>query len=581
MKKHIRIKTPKCKLRTYIFVVFLFISIVPLVVSNVVNYNQNRKAATEAAFKSRDQFISLASLEINDIIEQVEKVYMRLAVDKELEQKLREWPDSRLLTFQNMKTIENDILDPYIALYPYIDNIIIYPGNTEYAVVAGSAGFGLTKNYEEFSIYKSALQNPQRSFWKGPHEYEGSYYSYTLIDAISFIRAVETENNTFVIEIQIKKSTFDEKISMAQDGYDSTIVLKDLDNKVVSSNKSRDYQTQNCINKIVLLDNSWEFVYSIPKDSLKRTSCVQLNAMLKITAIYIIFVAFLVVITTTLISRPIKKVISRMKIPIDESSGEYKNSSYIKEVDYLIEAYENMRKRTRNSLHNLVEEQRKKQAAEMKVLQSQINPHFLYNSLNLIRCTAALNKQKDIEKMSQAIIQLLEFSINSQECVQINDEVEITRQYINLQECRHNKKMDIRISVEKGIGRKYMLKMIIIPLVENAIIHAYAGGENDVSVNISLYSEKEKLIIEVQDYGAGMSQQRINEIFEKNCGKFNRIGVKNIKERIQLYFGSDYSLSIKSKEGMGTLVRVEHPILGAKDWEEVHFKSYERNSNSG
>ncbi len=578
--KNIRIKFPKFRLKTYIFVVFLFVSIVPLLISNIINYNRNRTEARDAAFMARDQFMSLASLELNDIVEQVEKIYLRLAVDNELAQKLEHWPDDQLGVFQNMREIENNILGPYLALYPYIDNLIIYPGNTQYAVAAGSAGYAVTEDYEKFSFYREAVENPQRSFWEGPHEYEGNYYGYSMHDAVSFLQAVKSGNNTFVIEIQIDNAALDEKIAASQDGYHSRIALLDTNDEIVSVNQKDEFREENYINKTVILDNNWKLLYSIPKDELRETARIQMQTMVGITAVYIILAAALSVLTSVLVSRPIRKVISRMKVPIDENSGEVKTFSYIKEIAYLAESYENMRIRTRNLIDDLIEEQRKKQAAEMRVLQSQINPHFLYNSLNLIRCTAALNGQKDIEKMSQAIVQLLEFSINSQECVKISEEIEITRQYINLQECRHNKKMNINIQVQEGIGRNLMLKMTIIPLVENAIIHAYNGGEADVHIDVSLSCIEKKLIIEVQDYGSGMTEKRINEIFEKTEGKFNRIGVKNIIERVQLYFGEEYHLSIYSKEGEGTLVRVEHPVLSEKDWEGIRSKSHEKNSDS-
>ena len=88
--------------------------------------------------------------------------------------------------------------------------------------------------------------------------------------------------------------------------------------------------------------------------------------------------------------------------------------------------------------------------------------------------------------MTVAIIQLLEFSINHQECVTVSEEISITNQYIALQECRHNKKMNVQIQAEDALYQKLVLKMLLIPLVENAIIHAYNGGEGNIRIDVSL-----------------------------------------------------------------------------------------------
>lgn len=587
----VRKKSLLIPLKTYVFILFLLASVVPLLIYSIINYNGSKTATMDAVLSSRDQFFNLASLEINTVIEQVEKVSMQLSVDKSLLEEMKKEPENDLEELQRMHRLSKNVLNPYLALYPYIENIIIYPKASKHAILSGNSGFSITDNYEEFGDYQSVLNYPRVSYWQGQHVYDGSYYGYTVENIISFFQKnVISDEPAFVIEVQIKPSVFEEKIQVGADIYESKIVLLGEDSQVVATNSNvrtdqilqilKEKQEEYCI-KTIQMKNGWQFLYLIPYKAVEQHARLQLLMTMGTMAVYILLAAFLAAVISMLVSWPVKQMVANMEVPLEDEQTVYECNSHIKEMGFLAEAYSSMRKRIKCLIVDLLAEQQEKQKMETIILQSQINPHFLYNSLNLIRCSAVLNRQKDIEKMTVAIIQLLEFSINHQECVTVSEEISITNQYIALQECRHNKKMNVQIQAEDALYQKLVLKMLLIPLVENAIIHAYNGGEGNIRIDVSISNIKNRLVIKVQDYGSGMTAERIKEIMEQSDSrrKFNRIGLKNIEERIQLYFGRNYGMTIESKEGTGTIVRIEQPVLSQEDWEGFRIKYYEKNCN--
>lgn len=577
----------KRRLQTYIFAIFLCASVLPLIIAGMISYNQSKKSSMEAALSAQDQFAQLALMEMNEVIEHVNRIYMQLAVNSDLAEALHVEPATDLDELQRSNYVTKNILNPYLALYPFIENLIVYPEGGNYAILSGSNGFSLTRDFVTFSIYQDAIHSPIIPRWHGLHTYEGKYFSYQLNDVLSFSQAVvNPSQRAFVLEIQIKKEYFDKMLHSGHDSYDSSIILLDADGRIISSNQ---YLMQDKVDEIfqtretayivqeLTLDNGWRLVCATSQAKLKESTRVHLYTTIGTTFIYILLASCLAQMTSVMISTPVKKVIANMKVPLVDDGVKCRFDSNIWEIDYLSNSFQKMRERTRKLISDLISEQNKKKEAELKVLQSQINPHFLYNSLNLIRCSAVLNQQADIEKITVAVIHLLEFSIQNQECVSVEDEVAMTKKYVTLQECRHNKKMHIDIQVHDGLGKNLVLKLSLVPLVENAIIHAYKDLEDTVKIDVSIYKENDKMVIEVRDYGVGMTQKRIDEVLNKldKNRKFNRIGLRNIIDRIQLYFGSKYCMSIFCEEGMGTTVRIEHPILTESEWvvsKEIHHE---------
>ena len=212
-----------------------------------------------------------------------------------------------------------------------------------------------------------------------------------------------------------------------------------------------------------------------------------------------------------------------------------------------------------------VEEQRQKRKSELKALQAQINPHFLYNTLDSIIWMAEWGKTKEVVLMTSSLAKLLRQSISNQnELVRVEEEVEYTRSYLTIQKMRYKDKLEYEIEVDEDVLGKKIPKLVLQPLVENAIYHGIKYKETKGVVRVEGGRDGDRMILKVSDDGIGMTEEQLSKIFEKRetDTRKNGVGVLNVHERIQLYYGKEYGLRFRSEEGLGTIVEVHIP------WEE-------------
>ena len=209
-----------------------------------------------------------------------------------------------------------------------------------------------------------------------------------------------------------------------------------------------------------------------------------------------------------------------------------------------------------------VEEQRQKRKSELRALQAQINPHFLYNTLDSIIWMAEWGKTKEVVLMTSSLAKLLRQSISNQnELVRVEEEVEYTRSYLTIQKMRYKDKLEYDIQVSPEVLGQKIPKLVLQPLVENAIYHGIKYKEGKGIVQIEGWLEQKELVLRISDDGIGMTEEQLAKIFEKRETdiKKNGVGVLNVHERIQLYYGKDYGLRFFSTLGEGTVVEVRIP----------------------
>ena len=207
--------------------------------------------------------------------------------------------------------------------------------------------------------------------------------------------------------------------------------------------------------------------------------------------------------------------------------------------------------------------------AEFKMLTSQINPHFLYNTLETIRMKARINKQYEIEELVKMLGKILRSSIQAgSKDMTIREEVELAEYYLKIQQYRFGERIQYQIYVEEGIERQKILPLLIQPLVENCIIHGLEGREDVGHIDICVKRSGQNVVITVTDDGAGICGEKIAEIRRELAGnrtKGEHIGICNVNQRVRLRYGEEYGVTVESICGKYT--RVEITLPG--DWEET------------
>ena len=206
-------------------------------------------------------------------------------------------------------------------------------------------------------------------------------------------------------------------------------------------------------------------------------------------------------------------------------------------------------------------------AAELTVLQNQVNPHFLFNSLNTIGHVALIEGDRDTEKLVNALARLMRYSLYQvKSTVTLADEVNTVNDYLMIQETRFKDRIVHRIDVEQSVLMAKMPCMILQPLVENACQHGLEPTKQGGIISIQGWLENGNVFLEVSDNGVGMSKERVQSIFQlqdirsSKGGQVSGIGMTNVLSRLQYFFGSDCAWDISSAPGKGTTLQLSFPL---------------------
>jgi two-component system, sensor histidine kinase YesM len=213
-----------------------------------------------------------------------------------------------------------------------------------------------------------------------------------------------------------------------------------------------------------------------------------------------------------------------------------------------------------------------KKKSEFEFLKSQINPHFLYNTLESIKCISNIRGVYEVRDMSMALAQVFRYSVKGNDIVKLSDELEVAKAYLKIQTIRFKNKFDVEYSIPEEAMDTAIPKMIIQPIVENAIYHGLELKCGTGVLKISCRIEAEtSLFIKVSDDGVGINKETLSRIqselekinedntYDQNGGNDSGIGITNVAKRISMYYGGDCGTFIESTENIGTAVTIKIP----------------------
>ncbi|EHI97886.1 multi-sensor signal transduction histidine kinase [Clostridium sp. DL-VIII] len=302
---------------------------------------------------------------------------------------------------------------------------------------------------------------------------------------------------------------------------------------------------------------------------------------MKVFAAFIMFFAifilvFLNMFVSSRIANPVKSLERSVKrLENGEKDVEVLISgSY--EVQHLGKAIKSMVNQMHLLMDNIMAEQESKRKSELNALQAQINPHFLYNTLDSIIWMIENENYDGAIIMVTALARLFRISLSKgKNIITVKDEIEHARNYLTIQNIRYKNKFTYSIDVDKDVLNLASIKLIVQPLIENAIYHGmeFMGGDGEILVRA--HAEKNDLFIDVVDNGLGMPQEVADALLTSESKiekKSSGIGLKNVNERIQLYFGKRYGLEIYSEPDEGTTIRIHMPCM---DYYELKKKGEE------
>ncbi|WP_052339338.1 cache domain-containing sensor histidine kinase [Gorillibacterium massiliense] len=309
---------------------------------------------------------------------------------------------------------------------------------------------------------------------------------------------------------------------------------------------------------------NWTVVVTVPLTELTRdvqTSRVQnLVASLFLTGLAMC----LSVIVAFAITRSLRTLIRLMKnVQMGDLDVEFP-VTYRDEVGRLGRQFNRMIERIRMLIQENFEIGERKKQAEINALQSQINPHFLYNTLETIRMTAEINDDEEVADMTRLLGKMLRYSISKgSDLVKFEQELEHLKHYILLQQYRYPGKLRIEYDIPEDMESVRVLKLILQPIVENAIFHGMESSRSFLLIKVSVEVSEQELKIRIQDNGKGMELSELKQLRKRleQPGTDKRgIGLGNVNERLKMHYGVQYGLEIDSEAGLGTEVKIKMPI---------------------
>lgn len=306
-------------------------------------------------------------------------------------------------------------------------------------------------------------------------------------------------------------------------------------------------------------DVPWKVVHMVnEKYALK-----ELNSLRSTVFLYILLILFVLFIIMTIIYRsfyePLRNILTSMEELSDERLDERIVDIGNDELHELAENYNDLVMRIQNLVLRVEEEESAKRDAEIKMLQAQINPHFLFNTLNTLRYLAILNNDKPLSQGISALAKLLRNTItDSKELVEIQDELENVENYIVIQKLRYGDLFETELYIEEDLKHAKIMKFLLQPIVENAILHGFEEDRENQLLSIRIVKHEKLVLVEIKDNGKGFDL-RCQEGKTKN--RLSGIGMQNIEDRIQLTYGDRYRMQTMSVLGKGTTVRLYLPYI--------------------
>ncbi|ASK62298.1 histidine kinase [Virgibacillus phasianinus] len=545
--------------------------------------NMFKSTLEEETNRNTDQMIDQVWNNIEMLIQMNDNIMYYLSKEEAVKQFMKKNPSKKL------KTAVNEEMEIYTDRHPEVAGILLVNkyGDFTSREIDRISRDPLTKE----SWYKKAVQSPETiqliSNSIGRNIKNTSNYQRNNV--LTLVKAVvnpTTKEVQGVLLIDLKLDSIKEVIESVKIGKSGFIFIMDEDGNVVYSP----------VNPIVyrihpdwlaakesppiekeIEGSRYQFIYNTIPDigwkivgvfSIDETTEVVSDVMwftFGIAVITLIIGSIVSVFFASTITKPVNKLKTLMRNVEDGRFDMRFNSKYNDEIGQLGNNYNRMIQEIERLIQLVYMEQKRKREAELKILQAQINPHFLYNTLDTIQWMAYEYKANKIVELVNALTTLFRIGLNKgNEIISVEDEVEHVESYLIIQMTRYESKLEYEINADKTVKEYKVLKLILQPLVENAIYHGIRNKRGKGKITILVTQKADMLILEVNDTGIGIQKDvldRLNDTLKNKTDEQKKgFGLYNVSERIKLTYGSEYGLEVFSEYNEGTTVIAKLPI---------------------
>lgn len=485
-----------------------------------------------------------------------------------------------------------EILNSIITSRQDISSVFVFIGNQIGMFKSSNVNVDVDYNFYSQNWFKEALIQDGKAVVTGPHLQ--SYLTrspQTVFSTSRTIQSFEGFNNDVVLLLDTNMSIINNYCNAAKMSNEGFILVTDNEGKPVYYSVDKQKSDALQLDKDLLIKNvlpvfeknsqgafiteisgeDYQLVYkrmshsnwTVAAITPYKSMMADANNIRNILVITGLICLALMLAITFLVSTSITKPITILKKHMDQADHgnlDIKAPIYTKdEVGMLTISFNSMLDRINLLMQQLVSEQTEKRKLELQTLQHQINPHFLYNTLDSIIWMAE-NNDENIVPMTEALSNLFRLTLSrGQELITLRDELEHLKNYLFIQSIRYSDKLDYVITSDEALLDVKVPKLILQPLVENCIYHGIKNKMGKGTIVITVKEIEGNMIIEIADDGIGMKMTGDNSL--PSSSSRSGIGVKNVDARIKLYYGNEYGIHFNSTVGVGTTAYIRMPIV--------------------
>lgn len=564
-------------IQVVITISFTFVTILAMLFVGILISNKFSYTAEQNIIVSNQEIIKQVNINLEQYIKSMTQVSDWLKVT------IKEPEFSKEKLEEQMKGILNtrdDIVT--LALFSEKGHLI---ASTPYTSVKKNV------NVQNQEWFNEAIKNNYKPYFSPPHVqnlFEKNYkWVISLSKKVEFVENGTISQGILLVDMNFKSmDQLCQKVNLGKKGY---IYIVDQKGNIIYHPQQQliyaglkyenhyDYLKYNygsfiqkfnkesrmiTINKMRFVD--WKIVGVSYMDEIIATKREITNFAAWVIFFGVIVFIFISAYISSNISQPIKKLEKSMKMveegifDIDiDIKGEY-------EVVRLSKTFNIMVSKIKQLMNQIVLEQEAKRKSEFDALQAQINPHFLYNTLDSIVWMAENDNKRDAITMVTSLAKLFRISISKgKNIISVEEELNHIKNYMIIQKIRYKNKFEFSIDVQDEVLKYKTVKLILQPIIENSIYHGIEYMVDEGYINIYAKKENEKLLFIIEDNGVGMPREEAKKILsqESRNSKGSGVGLKNVHDRIQLYFGKEYGIDLESELEEGTKVRIWLPLM--------------------
>lgn len=570
------------KLQKKFFLIFLSISVIPILLVSIYTYSRYIHLVERQTMQSAENLMDVASTSINYTLNTIDHMVESMYLSKDSQVTMADTlklygagaspsPHDLYIHSEKLKSTCQD----FIYFTNYINGIFLFTPSGHTLGYGYGNGTSVLTGYDasQEEWYKKTLNLEGETWIYGPSQKKFLENSKESLSFCTSLYDVDTREFLGVLFVDCSTDLFH---LAGINTLPNMAVLSVQDNNSLLASSADTGEKSDAAPVLLKRDlnlNGLTLMASLDRKLLySEFHITQLTLFFLGATCVLVFVVISLLLSRSL-TRPIAWLSRQMLLAggrQDVSSSPYFHSR--NEIGVLYNSYQEMLDERSRYVKEHLENKLILMDSQMKALESQINAHFLYNTLEAVNSIASVKKIPEICTMAMALADMFRYSIKTKsELVSLSEELAHVQNFIEIQLIRLGKRFTYLPLIPKELLKKRVLKLILEPLVENALYHGLQYGRQGSQITVTACCTKDILQIHVTDDGVGIAPEKLNQIqgqleIKAEYTEFGHrdaqsIGVKNIHSRIALYYGACYGLRITSREGEGTRVTVTLPLL--------------------